>query len=435
MTTTETGALGLALVTIVTACSPPPNDGPVPPGVLFILVDTLRKDHLRLYGHERDTSPHIDQLGAEGWVFEGHIAPASHTVPSTVSMLTSCYPVEHGIVHRYYRQFVENPPLLPEELATLTEVLQERGYATAGFVANPHLGEKNGFDQGFDHFEFTPMGSGEEMTESAEDWLRDTVADREPFFAYLHYMDVHSPYRATPEHAARYAPDQGELLHVKFGPSEGVSEEDLAYTIAMYDACIRFVDDQVGRWVEVLEELGIRDNTVIVFTSDHGEEFLDHGGMGHGTTVFGELVRLPLVVSYRPKLEPGRRFPHLTRSIDVAPTLLEWIGIPIPDSFRGSELSQPAHDGFAEDGPWRSIHAEAKSLIVNLETGEERLFEASDELDQRPIEDELARKRLRQRLDQYLQLEEGGTSAGPRENAPAWSDEDLKLLKSLGYAE
>jgi len=158
------------------------------PNVLLVLIDTLRQDHLHLYGYERRTSDWMDALGTEGWVFENHVASASQTVPSTLSLLLSRHPAEHGFVHLGPGHFSRNPPLYPEEFLFLAEVFQEQGYATAGFVGNPFLNHENGFAQGFD--KLFNVRRDEELTHAATDWLRAVAGPlpteaREtlPFFA------------------------------------------------------------------------------------------------------------------------------------------------------------------------------------------------------------------------------------------------------------
>jgi arylsulfatase A-like enzyme len=415
----------------VAGCSqgPPPQ-----PNIVIILVDTLRRDHLQPYGYDRPTSATIDSLASAGWVFENHIASASQTVPSTLTMLLSLNPAEHGFRHLEVGQFSDHRPRYPEGLHFLAEVLREAGYATGGFVANPFLGEENGFDQGFDVFGYTLSHDGGELTEGALHFLNGRTHQPErPFFLYLHYFDVHWPY-APPEAYLRHFPvPEGAKTVYKNGLVSGVRERDLQGTVSLYDAGIAYVDDLIGRVVERLDEMDVLEDSIVLVTSDHGEEFLEHGGLGHGTTVYGELVRVPLIISYPKQLGPGRRVTHLSRHLDLAPTLLDMVGVPQPAQYRGASMLEPASVAYAEDGPWRAVYRADHNLVVNRETGSRELFAVADELDQRPLDSPEATSRLTADLDQYISLEGAGPVIPIPQPGEMWSAGELRELRALGY--
>jgi arylsulfatase A-like enzyme len=403
--------------------------------VLMITVDTLRRDHLSLHGYARNTSPSIDSLAERGWVFENHISHSSQTVPSTISMMVSQYPVEHGYQHVETGQFAQAPPRYSEELLFLAEVLSQRGYATAAFVANPFLREKNRFDQGFDHF----LGheEGTELTKAARQWMSAHIQndDDAPFFIYLHYMEVHSPYEPPRKYRALYPPPLGAEGAFTYGLAPDTSDIDLQFERNLYDAQINQVDELIGRVLSRVEKLGISGDTVVIFTSDHGEEFLEHGGFGHGTTVYGELVRIPLVIAVPGKLDDGRRVTHLTRAIDLAPSLLEWLEIPRPESYRGDSLLTPADVAYAEDGPWRAAYSAEGKIVVHLEEGATQIFASDDPLDQQALDDPALEERLKAVLAPYLELEAKSGAQPPADSGdmPSWSSEELERLKALGY--
>jgi arylsulfatase A-like enzyme len=396
-----------------------------------VLIDTLRADHLGAYGYERPTSPTIDALARDAWVFDRHVASAAQTVPSTLSMMLSLDPADHGFFHESDGFFAQHPPRYPDELSFLAEAFEGAGYATGGFVGNPFLKSQSGFGQGFDAFLYSP-GRGELLTRGALDWLEQTPRSA-PFFLYLHYFDVHAPYNPPEPYRSRFASGLPGRLVYRNGPAPDASAEDLAYTVALYDAEIAYVDDQVAKLLDGLSRLGRRDHTIVVVTSDHGEEFLDHGGLGHGTSVYGELVRVPLVVSAPEALGASRRVPTLSRHVDLAPTLLDLAGVPRPASFRGRSLLEPAPLAYTEDGPWRGVYADGEKLVLNEATGLRRRFGEADARDQSPLDGEPDPK-LVELLSAYEARREARRRSGPAASGPAWSAEELERLRALGYA-
>jgi arylsulfatase A-like enzyme len=395
-------------------------------------VDTLRKDGLHLYGNERRTSDAIDALAEEGWVFDHHIASASQTVPSMVSLMLSRHPADHGFADRSRGHFIKNPPFYPEDFVFLAEVLQEAGYTNGGFVTNPYLGSRSGFDQGFEKY-VHGRRPGSAVTFGALEWVRDVVLNRrEPFFLYVHYMDVHHPVAPPPPFRDRFPlPTGGRRVYADW-LVPNLRPVDLEFTRTLYDAAISFIDSQVETLVSQLDSLGVRDDTIFVFTSDHGDEFFDHGGLGHGTTVYGELVRVPLVVVYPRRLEPGRRIAHLTRHVDLAPTLLRWADVPVPPEFKGGSLLEPATRAFVENGPWEGVYAEGRKLILNRSSGEHTLFDLRDELDQTPLARDPKDDVLFHHLGEYHARRKDSVAA-PR--GETWDPEELEELRTLGYVE
>lgn len=428
--------------------------------MLLVLVDTLRTDHLHAYGYTRHTSDQIDELAATGWLFENHLASSAQTVPSTLSLMLSRHPAEHGFRHLGIGHFSRHRPQYPEAFLFLAEVFAEAGYATAGFMSNPFLQRQNGFAQGFDTF-FYSNHSGDELTTAALTWLRQHQPLNQPFFLYLHYFDVHAPYLPPEAFRDRFPrPPEGHALHEN-GRIDDVRPEDLQASVALYDGEIAFVDAQIGALVAELATLGLRERTWIAVTSDHGEEFLDHGGLGHGTSVYGELIRVPLVLAGPNLPEPGRRIHRLTHHIDLAPTLLALAGLDRPPEFRGSALTGPAAEvsapqfAFAEDGPWLAVHSPQQQLklIVNRRTGAREIFDLGDKLDQQPLAPAACepsdRARLLEQARWYTKLERlphqshaaspalHPTSKQAEESAPThdWSPDERERLKALGYVD
>ncbi len=317
------------------------------PLVVVYLVDALRADHLPLYGYSRDTAPELTRFAQDAVVFDQAIASAPWTKPSVASLFTSLLPRDHGCV-------LFRIPLDPA-LVTLAERLRERGYGTGAVVANPLVGARDiHFDQGFDQFEVAPPTRRTGQLVDAA--LAFVDARRgQPTFLYVHTMDTHAPYRPPPPFDRRFPPfpEPGRGAAWQF---DYVEPADLGRIVGQYDGATAYGDQQFGRFVRALRERGLYDRATIVFLSDHGEEFLDHGGWDHGRALFDELVRVPLVVKYPGRREAGRRVARQVQLLDVQPTILKSQGLPVPVGIAGRALEE----SFAETGPERPAVFETK---------------------------------------------------------------------------
>ncbi len=334
----DSGAWLLALL-VLAACSaePPP---PRIENVVLISIDTLRPDHVGLYGAERDVTPVLDELGARGVVFEQVLAQAPWTIPSHASLLTSLYPSVLGVGP------YADPGKLSEAAVTLAEVFREHGFATAA-VTGGYVSPQLGFDQGFDSFRETVDAPSMGLAVTcAEEWLDRRDAAR-PFFLFLHTFEVHQ-YRPPPRFHRQwvrpYAGPLRDLEHVPAfvqnpGNQARVAElgaEDWRYLRDLYDACLASVDSEIGRLLDVLRARGLGETTLLVVTSDHGEEFGEHGGSGHGYTLYDENLRVPLLVSHGSL--PRLRVAEQVRLLDLAPTIAELVGLPAPELWQGTSL-------------------------------------------------------------------------------------------------
>jgi arylsulfatase A-like enzyme len=265
------------------------SQGARAPLVIVYLVDTVRADHLPLYGYSRETAPELTRFAQDAVVFDQAVASSSWTKPSVASLFTSLLPRDHGCV-----QFLT--PLDPA-LVTLAERLRETGYGTGAVVVNHHVGAKDmNFDQGFDQFEVPPP---EQRAGPAVDAALAFLDARrgQPTFLYVHTMDAHTPYRPPPPFDRRFPPFP-EPGREATGQRDYRVPGDVARIIGQYDGAIAYGDQEFGRFVRALRERGLYDRATIVFLSDHGEEFEDHGEWEHGHALFDELVRVPLVVKY-----------------------------------------------------------------------------------------------------------------------------------------
>lgn len=340
-------ALALATVALLVAgCEPSGCQRARPdtrPNIVLIVLDSLRADHLGLYGYALPTSPRLDALGSRSLVVDQMIAQAPWTKPSVASMLTSLMPQDHGVVHE------NTDNVLGGELVTVAESLQAAGFRTACFSENPHIQPSLGFAQGFDDFVAAEKWAGDPqaMATMVTAWLEQHASER--FFLYAHFLDPHAPY--TPPEPIRSEVLAGrttadprieraqvhELQQPDGRLTEPLSAMDLAYLTALYDGEIRAADAAVGALLDGIDDLGLAQHTIVVVTSDHGEEFLDHGLLEHGKQMYDESIRVPLIL-HVPGMTPRRDHASIVQHLDVAPTLLELASVQRPAQFRGRSM-------------------------------------------------------------------------------------------------
>lgn len=303
------------------------------PNIIIYLVDALRADHLGAYGYLKPVSPEIDRFAREATLFEHAVAQSSWTRPSVASLFTGLWPHVHAVNQARGR--------LPGEALTLAEILRSAGYRTAGFVTNPNVSPPTGLGQGFDHYawlkaEHRRWKRADEVNAAVFDWL-GTATGGEPFFLYVHPMDPHDPYDPTPEFRRRFAGDVPADFPTTPRARFAHSPAELAHLRALYDAEIAFNDLHFGRLLKHLKERGLYDDSLIIFLSDHGEEFAEHGGWKHGRTLFAESVNVPLIVKY-PAVRDGLRVAEPVQQVDVLPTILDYLGLEPPASLPGRSL-------------------------------------------------------------------------------------------------
>jgi arylsulfatase A-like enzyme len=315
--------LGFAFLTLgVAGCD---RDSPASPNILLIVVDTLRQDRLGCYGADRATSPNIDALAQQGIRFERAYATSPWTSPSVAAMFTGLYPSSHGL-HTVRH-------LLRDDLDTLAELLRERGYATAGIVSHTLLGREFNFQQGFSYWNEDEAGGHDHVstggvTQRAIEQMQRLA--HQPFFLFVHYFDPHHRYVAHPEHGLSGEPVgriTGEESIVELRAlGETLTQGELQFLQGLYDEEIRHTDEGIGRLLARLSELGLDEETIVVFTADHGEAFLDHGWLGHTRDLYEELVRVPLIVRTAQAL-PGRTVANVVSLAALAPTLFDLAGL------------------------------------------------------------------------------------------------------------
>jgi len=319
------------------------------PLVVVYLVDTLRADHLGLYGYGRETDPELRRFARDGVVFETAIASSSWTKPSVASLFTSLPASEHRCVQFY-------TPLDPA-FVTLAERMREGGFVTGAVVANRLVHAKDArFDQGFSYFASPP--EPERAAEAVDEALRFLDGRRGlPTFLYVHTLDPHSPYSPPPPFDRRFGPAPTPRRPAA-EPHHYRRPEDLARIVAQYDGEVAYGDQEFGRFLEGLKARGLYDQATVVFLSDHGEEFLDHGDWVHGHTLFDELVRVPLVVKWPGRAHAGRRVARQVQIVDVLPTILRSQGLPVPAA--PAIAGRPLEDSFKADAADRTAVLETK---------------------------------------------------------------------------
>lgn len=433
-------------VLAVLSCSEPQK----PRNVILILVDTLRADHLGTYGYSRPTSPNVDAFAAESLKFADARSQASCTFPSANSILTSRYP------SAFLGQPAPSPLGIPESIRSIAEILAERGFRTAAVSASPVVrntpGRFNpgaGFGRGFETFhEDCIWRNAACVNRAALPLIRSD--DSRPFFLYLHYMDPHGPYSPPKNHRRRWALGRPEKKFVRDGnpnpigdmlykgaPDPGATPEDLQYLMDLYDEEIAFFDTQFAELLKAVRDAGRMEDTILVFVSDHGEDFLEHGHIKHCRTLFDSSIKTPFFLRL-PGVEP-RVLDQPVQNLDVVPTLLDYLGIDTQGlTFEGESL-RPLIEGTGDLDPHqygmqatlRSAADGRHKLIHDLGKGSFELYDLG--ADPKETKDALRRERrtfhrLRQALTTWLGKTEGKGKAEE-------SLEAERRLRALGYLE
>jgi len=343
---------------LLAACG---RDGGTPsrPNVVLISIDTLRADHLSCYGYPRPTTPNIDRLAREGTLFARAYSSSSWTIPSHMTMLTSLPPSLHGVD--------DVGKTLDPARITLAERLRDAGYQTVAFVSGPTMHAAFGFDQGFDRYENTTAFAAADFTRgdatrptaatrhrSHQDVTGPVVAERvegwidgdarQPFFLFVHLWDPHYDYIPPPPYDTRFDPTwkgDFDFGNVEFNTAiaPDMPARALRHLVALYDGEVASTDAVVGRIIAGLEQRGWLDGTLVALTADHGEEFFDHGGKGHMTTLFEEVLHVPLVFRLPGRVRAARRSDAIVGAVHLMPTILGIAGVsPGPEAV-GKDLS------------------------------------------------------------------------------------------------
>jgi arylsulfatase A-like enzyme len=423
---------------------PPP---PACPGcnVILISMDTLRADHVGTYGYTlRETTPNIDRLATGSVLFENAISQSSWTRPAHMSIFTGRYPAEHG-----YKALRDRAPL-PDNVPTLAGVLSDNGYQTAAFTGGINVAAAFGFDNGFE----TYRTNGKYFRDNLEDtkyWFEQEM--QEPFFLFWHGYDAHTPYLTDPiDRAALELPDSPPRRGLRtFCQSEKGTARIRKYK-AEYDGAIHRGDRYVGKLLKYLEERNLLDRTIIVFLSDHGEEFLEHGRCFHLSTLYREVLHVPLFFS-GPGISPRRIPDTVPASVTIAPTIMDLIGVtehPLPGASLAhfiaggsapvglvvseTERSQEKGQG---DGHLRSLTTVNAKYIHWTTKDEQAYFDSAQDLpEQHPVSEGKQVDDLAGTLGRWSELHQPLSGAAQTRSESGQKDEELESqLRALGYTD
>lgn len=414
--------------------------------VVLIVIDTLRADHLAVYGYEKDTAPFLSRLAERGTVFERAHSSSSWTAPSTSSIMTGLYPTRHGVTEGFFahqnlealqiREGRTIHPLakLPSDVPVLAERLRAAGFRTFGVASNINIGPAIGFDRGFERLVHDHNAPADTILAEVPRWAPATAASSERSFLYLHLNDVHSPYKPR-------------------APWFGSSAPDKESDVAAYDSEISYVDFHLER---LADQLGWDEDTLVVVVSDHGEEFGDHGGWRHDGGLHAELTRVVMIIS-GPGVERGRVSVDVSL-IDLLPTLLELVGL--EPGRLGVELDgrslvpllRPSNDAAPDESftdrallmhrakmgrnygrHWWAIVHDGWKLIVD--DGELALYDHRSDRKEMFDRSKYEPERIRALMERLDALRAAGPSAEVERTDIVLDEEMVETLEALGYTD
>jgi arylsulfatase A-like enzyme len=286
--------------------------------VVLIVLDTLRADHLPFYGYKKNTAPFLSQLSSKSIVFENVFSASSYTSPSTASIFTSLYPFQHGVFMGFFasRQRKIKLNQIPLRIKTITEILEENGYKTFGIADNINICQEEGFTQGFHKFKRFPYVQEHKVVQTLKKWAED-IKTQEKYFLYIHFNDCHGPY------------------HPRL-PWYEKKENRREDAIARYDSEISYVDNKIKKLFHLF---GWDENTLLIITADHGEEFWDHQKRGHGKSLYKEVIQVPLLIYFPVKDRIHKRIKLNVSNMDILPTVRNYLGIESNEIEEGLDLT------------------------------------------------------------------------------------------------
>ncbi len=431
---------------------------PQGPNIIIIAADALRPDHLSTYGYHRPTTPTIDKLANQGTVFFNAYSNSTWTKPSVASLFSSFNPTNHGLEI--------DETIMPYSMLTMAEVFKDQGYRTY-YVNAGNLFINNGanYDQGFDYFKFLDipdLGVSIRADVVFDDALEQILKHRkDKFFAYIHLMDTHVQYNKnrfnklfTNKEIRGFEPGNIKSQVIRQMTTKNlITKEFKEYLIDIYDGQIRFTDECLKNFLAKLDRLELLENTVVIFTADHGEEFWEHGNFGHGHAIYEEVIRIPLIIWGKDVKKLKINTP--IRIIDIFPTALGLAGIKAKvNDFEGVDIFEDIQFNnnrklpiFAYDGYYATLIKDGMKLIVNINDKQDskgnvrtyayvphELFDLeADPLEKNNLLNEKPEivSKMKKEIDDYMISTKGFDALEHR----AISGDRLKQLRALGYIQ
>jgi len=411
--------------------------------LILISLDTLRADRLSSYGYERLTDPNLASLAKKsGVIFEDVVSVSSWTLPVHVSMLSGLYPTSHGVIQAHGNKISPSTKLL-------SEILHENGYRTFAFTGGGYLGKSYGFSRGFEVYDVQ-----ENVKYANKNYLAGSIAKAvskiselkgaEPYFLFLHTYGIHCPYNPPRAFTSLFNSPDAEYINPNGCGLDysSIKAGQVKYISDRYDQSIRWIDDSLPDLFSYLENSGELDHTVVVITSDHGEEFMEHGRVGHQRTLYREVLKIPLVI-FAPQIG-AKRISTQVSNIDLFPTLIDLLGLPkqkqaqgvsLLPLIKGKQAQQPERAfQYSELSRRRALHSSMTKethLIHDMEGEKHKLFDLINDPNEK---DNLASKDQEQLSSKISELDEFDRTLQKGEAAVVDEKrEELKKLKSLGY--
>lgn len=314
--------------------------------IVLITIDALRADHLSCYGYHRKTTPYIDEIAKSSILFTNAIAPSSWTAPSMASLFTSLYPTNHGVTHGFFKEGkVFKQEVFSKRITTLTEILKKHGYTTFGIAANLHLNPDLGFARGFDYYSCPGFEESGVVNKIVLSW-KDKIKNSSKYFLWIHYIDPHWFYFAREPWIKEYDPNfKGMPKWTSRLPLEiiqnalEIKQNTPIFNslIALYDSEINYVDHNLKI---LIDQLQLLNNSILIITSDHGEDFLEHKTLGHGKTLYAESINIPLIIRIPQKMNK-KVINRQVSLLDLMPTILSFLEISYSKNMLGLPLLTP----------------------------------------------------------------------------------------------
>jgi len=326
--------LWLTLIICLSVFFSCPSAKNLQPNVILISIDTLRADHVGIYGYQKNTTPNIDQIAREGIYFSHAFTTSPWTLPAHISLFTGLPPSVHMVERQDTR--------LNKKIQTIPEIFQANGYSTGGIITLPFVAQQYGFSRGFDYFKQRFHKKSDIVTDEALSWISANLQN--PFFLFLHYCDVHWPFAPPQKYAQLFGINTdkkkwhwvGKHLFLKkfIDPAINMPQKVKKDVIALYDGEIAHVDYHIGRLFDYLKKGGLKKNTIVIITSDHGEEFKEHQSFGHGHHFYSEVTKIPIIIHFPLKITAGVRVKEAVSLLDLPLTILKLAQLEAPAQFK-----------------------------------------------------------------------------------------------------